>query len=112
MNLHYPERFGYVLFSDKPQTNKFLSDKEENFKLSLWKYYYLQQQFKMENKKYAGTLKELRTFFPGATIQNNEDEYIQMNASDYQFWISGHLPGLDKEWAIDDTGEFHTSNKP
>lgn len=112
IDLHYPERWGYVLFSDKPQTKSFLSDAAENFKLSLWKYYYLQQQFKMENKKYASSLKQLETFFPKTTIQRSEDQYIQMNANDHQFWISGHLPGFNEEWAIDNTGEFHTINKP
>ncbi|MFT3934497.1 MAG: carbohydrate-binding family 9-like protein [Chitinophagaceae bacterium] len=112
LNLHYPERWGYVLFSDEPRENSFLSEEEENVKHALWKYYYLQQQFKSANKKYASSLKELDTFNSTITVPLNEDKYIQMNASDYQFWLSAHLPGHNEEWAIDNTGEFHINSKP
>jgi hypothetical protein len=52
INLHYPERYGYVLFSDTLSTNSFLSPRDEKLKLLLWKYYYLQQEFKKSTYPY------------------------------------------------------------
>ena len=60
INLHYPERWGYVQFSDKLSPQGFLSEKTEELKLILWKYYYLEQEYKNENGKYSGSLDAIR----------------------------------------------------
>ncbi|MBS1669607.1 MAG: carbohydrate-binding family 9-like protein [Bacteroidetes bacterium] len=107
IDLHYPERWGYVLFSDRPQTNSFLSENVENAKLAMWKFYYLQQEFKKINKRYAASINELKTFFPNPIYWGKEDENIQMGTDTYQFWIKCQLPGSEIGWMLDNTGEFH-----
>jgi hypothetical protein len=107
VDLHYPERWGYVLFYDKPQTASFLSDNVENAKLTIWKYYYLQQEFKKLNNTYAASINELKTFFPNPTYWGKEEGNIQMGADTYQFWVKCLLPGSEVGWMIDNTGEMH-----
>lgn len=110
IDLHYPERWGYVLFSDRPQTTSFLSDNVENAKLTIWKYYYLQQEFKKVKNRYAASINELKIFFPNPTYWAREDENIQMGANTYQFWIKCQLPGSEVGWMVDNNGEMHEIN--
>ena len=107
VNLHYPERWGYVLFSDTLSTKSFLSPEDEQLKLLVWKYYYLQQQFKRRNGKYATALKQLDSLSTGIADSTDNESEIQMSVDDHQFWIQVFLPTLSEIMAINEEGEIH-----
>jgi hypothetical protein len=107
VNLHYPERWGYVLFSDTLSTKTFLSPEDEQLKLLVWKYYYLQQQFKRRNGKYATALKQLDSLSTGIANSTDNESEIEMSVDDHQFWIQVFLPTLSEIMAINEEGEIH-----
>lgn len=103
VNLHYPERYGYILFSEKTSSSGFFSQEIKASKSLLWKYYYLQQEFKNEEGRYATTIGELNKLFP--EIADAGDEYkVCMDATDYQFRVQTiSSPNI---FAIDEQGEI------
>ena len=103
VNLHYPERWGYVLFSDTLVSN-FLSAETENLKLLLWKYYYLQQEFKRQYGKYANTFDQLNKMYPQIVDPKDQSATIEMEATDHQFWIQCFFPALNVNMSIDQDG--------
>ena len=112
INLHYPERLGYVLFSDKLSPKGFLSENTENLKLILWKYYYLQQEYKSENGKYARRIKQLNKIYTNGPVLKEANSKIKMYADEHQFWIQAFFPGLNQYLSVDEEGELHTENIP
>lgn len=110
INLHYPERWGYVLFSDTLSTNSFLTPQTEKLKLLLWKYYYMQQEFKSINGKYAATLKQLDIINRGENGLTAKDSEIQMHADEKQFWIQVFLPSSNEYMSVDNGGEIHVES--
>jgi hypothetical protein len=63
--MHYPERWGFVLFSDKPAGTKELlpnpcNTPKEQAREYLRQVYYKQKQYFMDNKKYAKSLSKLK----------------------------------------------------
>jgi len=110
VNLHYPERWGYVRFSDKLNPKGFLSEKKETLKLILWKYYYLQQEFKKENGKYARKIKQLKKMYNDGPLFNEKDFDIKIFTDERQFLIEGSYQGLNQVLSINEEGELHTDN--
>lgn len=104
INLHYPERWGYVLFSDTLSVSPFLSTETENLKLLLWKYYYLQQEFKRQYGKYANTFDQLNKMYPQIVDPKDPSATIEMEATDHQFWIQCFFPALNVNMSIDQDG--------
>lgn len=107
INLHYPERYGYVLFSDTSSTKSFLSPEVEKLKLLLWKYYYLQQEFRKRNGEYAATLDQLDKIYKGEKGLTAKESEIQMYADEKQFWLQVFLPLSNEYMSVDDGGEIH-----
>lgn len=104
VNLHYPERWGYVMFSDRPASSGFLSDEKEKLKLVLWKYYYLQQDFKRTHRQYAYTIKKLNATYSNAPLEEDEKQ-LKMEATRHQFRIKCFFPSLNEWLCIDQEGE-------
>lgn len=111
VNLHYPERWGYVQFANTLSPGGFLNEAAENLKLALWKYYYLQQQFNRANGKYAGTIAQLDKLAAGLPDTRVPGEHIQMFANEKQFYIQGKLPDSNEYITVDHKGELRTENK-
>lgn len=82
INMHYPERFGYLQFSRKSDA-VFTMPFSELQKQQLWLIYYRQKQYLEKNGKYAQTLAELN-LERGARIGERENT-LQMDASAKQF---------------------------
>ncbi len=110
VNLHCPERWGYIQFADKITPGGFLIEKTENLKLILWKYYYLQQEFKRVNGKYANKIKQLKKMYKDAPLLNEKDFEIKMYADEHQFWIQGTYQGLNQFLSVDEEGELCVNN--
>ena len=104
VNLHYPERWGYVLFADTLSPKGFLSEETEKLKLALWKYYYLQQQYRSNNGKYAATIDQLDMMAAG--LPAVKDAGIRMIANEKQFWIEGKAASSNEYISVDNEGEL------
>jgi hypothetical protein len=62
INMHFPERWGYLKFVKEQETGKSLSLElpgSEKLKSHLWLVYYRQKEFQRKNKHYASSLEEL-----------------------------------------------------
>lgn len=106
LNLHYPERWGYVVFTDSVSTSDFFSMPTENLKLMMWKYYYLQQQYKSQHKRYAKTISQLdalKVKTPQITVK---DAGIKILSNGQQFWIEGRLTTSQELMTLDHEGEM------
>ncbi|WP_340113688.1 carbohydrate-binding family 9-like protein [Maribellus mangrovi] len=62
INMHYPERWGLVRFSEKPAGSivDFELPDDEVLRKYLWETYYHQQQFRRAHKRFATSLNELK----------------------------------------------------
>lgn len=109
INLHCPERWGYVLFSDTLSAKSFLSPQAEKLKLLLWKYYYLQEEFARRNGKYAATLDQLDKIYKGENVVTAKESGIQMYADEKQFWIEVFLPSVNENMSVDEEGQVRLS---
>ncbi len=111
VNLHFPERWGYVLFSDSVSDKNFLSEEDEKLKLQAWKYYYLQQQFVRENGKYASHLKQLDKLFRKESGTKKQKRGVRMYADEKQFLLQIFLPFSKEMMILNDEGEVHFNKK-
>ncbi|MCC6289699.1 MAG: carbohydrate-binding family 9-like protein [Chitinophagaceae bacterium] len=111
VNLHYPERWGYVLFADSLPGKGFLSPEKEKLILTLWKYYYLQQQYQQSHEKYAVHIYQLDKLIDGLPDIKASDATIKLLGNEKQFWIEGNLPGLKKPVILDSQGELHIADQ-
>ena len=107
VNLHYPERWGYVLFSDTLSAKSFLSAESEKLKLLLWKYYYLQQEFRKKNGVYATTLKQLNKIYASKSGLKANESRIKMYSDKHQFLIKVFLIPSNEYMSVDEKGEIH-----
>lgn len=103
VNLHFPERWGYIMFSDKEDTTDFLSEKDEKIKLILWKYYYLQQIYKSEKGHYAISIEQLNNAFPKEA--GISDSRLQMEATPHEFWMECYLPDAKEYVTLNEEGD-------
>jgi hypothetical protein len=111
VNLHYPERWGYVLFSDSVSNKNFISDWDEKLKLQAWKYYYLQQQFKSKKGKYASRFKQLDKLFKKEAVIKKQKSGVKMFADEKQFLLEIFLPFSKEMMTLNDEGEVHFDKK-
>jgi hypothetical protein len=82
INMHYPERWGYLQFTRQPGTTWQLPLAERR-KQYLWLVYYRQQQFREKAGHYAATLAELK-ITPQVEVDKQANE-LQLAATPYQF---------------------------
>jgi hypothetical protein len=91
INMHMPERWGFVQFSDAAagsQTTAFVENRNERVKWALRRLYYRQRQFRAANGRYAT---ELSVFDP-TTIQVEGLEFrptMQATDSRYELRANG-----------------------
>ncbi len=105
INFHYPERWGIVRFADENETNlQFLNVEAEQLKLTLWKYYYLQQDYKAKNGKYATDLAVLQSAFPGVTFKDIQG--LKLLATDLQFTLQKEDTKLKMAASVDHDSKF------
>jgi hypothetical protein len=82
INMHYPERWGYLQFTRQPGTTWQLPLAEHR-KQHLWRVYYRQQQHKEKTGRYASTLAELQ--LPAQVEVDQQANELQLAATPYQF---------------------------
>jgi hypothetical protein len=82
INMHYPERWGYLQFTRQANTTWQMPQAELR-KQYLWLVYYRQQEFRKKTGKYATTLAELK-ITPQVTAGKQANQ-LQLAATPYQF---------------------------
>jgi len=116
INLHVPERWGMLQFSNNPVTSVlpgFSAPAEENLKKYLWLIYYKQESYKLTNGSFAPTLAEI-SIPENLTSGAGEELLLRMEATSVQF--TAFLSTTDKRvFSIDNQGfitEIKTKAKP
>jgi hypothetical protein len=102
INMHYPERWGYLLFTKKEQTT-FKLPYQELQKKYLWLVYERQQQHRNKTGKYALSLKVLG--IPAQQTINGQLNELHMEANSHQFTtrigvVGGKVTRLNQEGLI------------
>lgn len=82
VNMHYPERWGYLQFTRQANTTFKLPDSELRRRY-LWLVYYRQQAYRQQHGRYATTLAALKVA-PQVEI-NSRGHQLQLAATPYQF---------------------------
>jgi len=106
VSLHYPERFGYVTFEDGQagRATDTTYVELDRSRLVLWKYYYLQQDYKKRNGKYATGLNDLKGDFPAVTFPDGEG--LTLSATPFQYTLQLEVKTARKILKIDQEGRI------
>ena len=109
VNMHAPERWGYLLFTSKANTTFRLPPAEEA-KQYLWQIYSAQLQYRQANGRYAKSLKELK--IPEKQTGTNKEVYtlsMESISSQYNASVSGsNFPGSVN---INQEGKVYSNRK-
>ena len=103
IDMHYPERWGYLQFTRQEGT-EFKLPYQEHQKKYLWLVYYRQKQHKAQFGKYAATLKALG-ILADQTIMGRANQ-LKMQTTSVQFTASISV-NAGKEIFINDDGLIH-----
>jgi hypothetical protein len=82
VNMHMPERWGYVQFSSRTagtNSDAFTEPPNQQLEWTLRRFYYRQDEFRKTNGRYARTLRELSkdlTAPPGFQLYATDDSYL------------------------------------
>lgn len=105
INFHYPERWGIVRFADESETNmNFVNNEVEQLKLNVWKYYYLQQDYRAKNGKYATNFDQLKEDFP--LVNFKESSSLRLTGTEFQYVIQAEDPKLKTAISVDHESKF------
>ena len=111
INMHYPERWGYVFFSQKLVTvaqDTFQLPFEEKMRKYLWLVYYKQHKYLKAHGLYAKTLSSLK--IPFTSSVENTLIHLQMKAGPFHFEATVSCPGLKDKWMINEEGKVFKVN--
>jgi len=107
INMHFPERWGYVVFSKQPAgptSAIYTIPFSENAKQYLWLVYYKQKDFFAEHKRYASSLTQLG--FPSDVIPiENQLCKISMETSEKEFSATILCKKRKEQWKITYAGQ-------
>ena len=101
INMHLPERWGYIQFSKKEQPPLFSLPYSENQKQYLWLIYYRQKEFYNKYKKYTNRLIDLGFSQPELKIAERKN-HIKLEAGTHQF--TAEISAGDGTLTINDEG--------
>ncbi|MFK8009985.1 MAG: carbohydrate-binding family 9-like protein [Saprospiraceae bacterium] len=109
VNMHMPEQWGYVQFSDKKvgkETTDFIKHEDEKIKWALWNLYFQQVDFKKKNKVYTDDLNQ----FTIPVLEKSDCEFQpQIFITPNLFEIVAKSCEQDGSWSIRQDGkiDFH-----
>jgi len=111
INFHFPERWGIVRFADENEKNlEFLNVEVEQLKLKIWKYYYLEQDYKVRYGKYVTNLELLHKAYPGITFHDFQG--MKLLATDSQFTLEAVSTKLKTAISVDHDSKFVVKKLP
>lgn len=106
INMHYPERWAYGIFSESPPNNglqPFVIPYTEKQRKYLWLAYYRQKEFFKNYKQYAKSLKELNVPESEILIDGKKNLMI-LETSSRQFMVTIREEGSKNSISIDQDG--------
>lgn len=95
IDMHRPERWGYLQFSEKADGVKYEPDPAQGVKDTLHRVYYAQREYLGKHKKYAGSVADLGVKADGVEVQTTR--------SGFEASVVGKG---GKRWAIKDDGRI------
>ena len=104
--MHYPERWGYTLFSENSLNNNeqtFIVPYSEKQRKYLWLAYYKQKEYFKKNKKYASSLNELKISENDIQIDGKKNS-LNLEVNSKQFLISITEEGSNTIISLDQDG--------
>jgi hypothetical protein len=109
INMHFPERWGYVIFSqDNTGNNTFTLLFPEYAKQVLWLIYYRQKDYQAEHKRYATKLAWLG--FPSDQISiENQPCTLILHASEKEFIVTIRSNKTNERWQLNHEGLITTA---
>jgi hypothetical protein len=113
LNMHYPERFGYLIFTretDSRSAPSFVLPLEEKQRKYLWLVYYRQQAFRTNNQRYAASFAELGIDTKEFTIDETPHE-LSMEATNSQFIVFIRQSGAPQPISLNHEGLVRVSNR-
>ena len=105
VNMHYPERWGYLRFTRKSDKEPFSLSYEERRKQYLWLVYYRQKEYSSKNGRYAPSLKQLGIKEAEIGVDGKANKLV-MEATSRQFTVS--ISDGNKVWLLNDEGRVQT----
>ena len=111
INMHAPERWGYLLFSKQTKPDaapSFVLPYEEKQRQYLWLVYYRQKTFSDKNKKYASSLSELG-ITPTIFNIDGKQNTLSMEATGKQFFVT--IQSSEGQVSINDQGQVFRSSR-
>jgi hypothetical protein len=113
VNMHLPERWGYLLFSTQKAGTAKLNIPlpiTETYKKYLWLLFYKQQQYREQHKQYATELSQLN--FPSVIEVAALNCHMVLEATGLQYTaIIQSIPGNER-WQIDQEGKISKTANP
>ena len=107
INMHFPERWGYVFFGDGKQAAYQVPDSEE-IRNYLWLLYYKQKDYQKATRRYAAGLDELN--IPAHFRIALKDYHITLSGTDLEFAACINQEGGKRRWTIDEDGKVTVDN--
>lgn len=107
--MHFPERWGYLLFADLPTSNvtSFVMPAVEILKNKLWELYYRQHLYYLLNGVYAGTRAQLNMDAKTSLDESGTAAttlVIEATPHTYKAILSS--PATGDSWSIDADGNI------
>ena len=110
INMHFPEMWGFLLFSDKiagEGTEEYYYEKDEDIKWVLRQMYYLEKDFYEKNDRYTLSMKELGVN-SNIFIDLPGIPRIDLTKSLFEIWMPGFNKG--EIWHINNEGRTWCSH--
>jgi len=105
INMHYPERWGYVIFSrDKNPVDSFPLPFAEQMKQYLWLVYYKQHQYFNHHGYFAEKLSTLK--ISGKYKIDDQEIFLKLKSSSDQFVATVSSANASEKWSIDEEGKI------
>ena len=110
INMHYPERWGYLQFTRKGWTESgFRLPYEERRKQYLWLVYYRQKNYLSKHRTYASSLKDLGFTTPQVTVEGKSNR-LKLESTSRQFSVS--IDDGSGVWILNEEGLVQQKIQP
>lgn len=104
VNIHYPELWGFVFFSDNTDNADYKIPEIEKLKWELRKLYYLEHKFYDEHGYFSDSLNDLE-------VENDLNIEVIIETTKNTFEISCNLPDKNQELSIFSDGRIITNDR-
>jgi hypothetical protein len=106
VDLHMPERWGILGFVEEAERHPPVTTREQEQHRLLWKYYYLQMDYRLKKQQFAGSLKVLKDAYP--SVRFDEPYTIKMEPQQNGFILE--VRDRENSWQLNSAGELRKTN--